>query len=113
MAWKKGESGNPNGRPRRTIVTDCIVRELLSAAEDGDGDKARSLAKSLVSRALNGDMRAAEICLDRVEGKPDQTIHVRRTARELADDELNNIAAGSSNRAAEPQESPEVTSSVH
>lgn len=113
MPFEKGKSGNPGGRSRRTLVTDAIVRELNAAAEDGDGIKARALAKTLVKRAIEGDTRAADIVLERVEGKAEQTINVRRTIREFTDEELAAIAAGSSESTSDPQDGAGEPSVVH
>lgn len=114
MPFQKGKSGNPGGRSnRRTLVTDAIVRELNTAADDGDGTKARQLAKTLVKRAMDGDTRAADIVLERVEGKAEQTINVRRTIREFTDEELAAIAAGSSPSASEPEGSEDEPGVLH
>jgi hypothetical protein len=113
MPFEKGKSGNPGGRSRRTLVTDSIVRELNAAAEDGDGNKARQLAKALVKKAIDGDTRAADIVLERVEGKAEQTINVRRTIREFTDEELAAIAAGSGESVAEPALFESEPSVVH
>lgn len=108
MPFQKGKSGNPGGRAsRRTLVTDAIVRELKEA------DKARALAKTLVQRAIDGDTRAADIVLERVEGKAEQTINVRRTIREFTDEELAAIAAGSSESASGPQDGESEASVLH
>lgn len=114
MTWKKGQSGSPGGRSnKRTLVTDSIVRELNSAADNGDGTKARALAATLVKRAIEGDTRAADIVLERVEGKAEQVINVRRTIRELADDELAAIASGSGDGVVNAEDEPQEPSQLH
>jgi hypothetical protein len=113
VTWKKGQSGNPGGRGSRRLVTDSLVRELSQAAEDGDGNKARSLAKALVKRAIEGDTRAADIVLERVEGKAEQVINVRRTIRDFTDDELLAIASGSGDGSNESSEESPEPSQLH
>ena len=58
--FKRGTSGNPNGRPKghRNKAT-LAMEELL------DGD-APALTRKVIERALEGDMVAMRLCLDRV-----------------------------------------------
>ena len=62
--FKPGQSGNPLGRPKKTSVGFELVAELhrkVTVRENGlehKMSKAAALAKSLVARALAGDMRA-------------------------------------------------------
>ena len=62
--FKSGKSGNPRGRPKKSTVGFELVQELnrcITIRENGTeqkATKAAALAKSLVARALGGDMRA-------------------------------------------------------
>lgn len=72
--FKKGVSGNPNGKPPGTLsMTNKIKEFLLEMGKDGEthGDK---LKRAIVLRAITkSDVLAKEI-LDRVDGKvPQQT----------------------------------------
>ena len=65
--FKKGASGNPNGRPKGTPDLKTIVRELLSAqvtvTEGGKKRKVSTLTATVMrlsEKALKGDMRAIE-----------------------------------------------------
>ena len=72
MAWKKGETGNPKGRPktagslaeaiRRTVDPDEVVAKLLKIAQDSPSDQTK--------------LRALEILLERGYKKPAQVIEV-------------------------------------
>ena len=82
MTFEPGNNANPNGRPKgRKIITDCINVELNSAADDGDGKKVRALARRLVDSAIEGNMTAASIVLERVEGKAGQTLDINHEVR--------------------------------
>lgn len=62
--FKPGQSGNPRGRPKKSTVGFELIQELnrsITIRENGTEQKtskAAALAKSLVARALGGDMRA-------------------------------------------------------
>jgi hypothetical protein len=68
--FKRGQSGNPKGRPKGTLNLETDLREELSeriAIREGERSlkvsKQRALLKSLVSKALKGDARAASLLL--------------------------------------------------
>ena len=63
--FKKGQSGNPRGRPRgsRNLATDLSAElgEKVTVREHGHSrtvSKQRALIKSLTQKAMNGDVRA-------------------------------------------------------
>lgn len=71
--WKKGQSGNPRGRPKgaRGIKTD-LRAELVSRMEirmNGhavSGTKQQLMLHTLTARAASGDVRATRILIDLV-----------------------------------------------
>lgn len=115
--FRKGQSGNPNGRPKRELVTTHIERELLQPAKEanqsGDVTKARKIAEQVVKMAEEGDKWAIQFVTERTEGRPDQPVSIRESVRELSDADLANIAAGSGDRASEPSPSAEISSKLH
>ena len=80
--WKKGESGNPNGAPRKENSLNNLLRERL---EDIDPDQERSnkdiIADALVALAKTGNLAAIERVWDRIEGKPHQSMDVTSNIR--------------------------------
>lgn len=73
--FKKGQSGNPNGRPKKLPELDKLLADVLSEEKDGI-TAAEAILKALRAKATKGDIRAAEVLLDRGWGKAKQTIDV-------------------------------------
>ncbi len=59
MPFSKGHSGNPKGKPRGTKDKRTELRELLRP-------HAPELVSKVVEKALEGDISAIKICLDRL-----------------------------------------------
>lgn len=57
--FAKGRSGNPSGRPKGALGKATRWREAL----EPHGDQ---LFKTAVEHALNGDMQALKLCLERI-----------------------------------------------
>ena len=70
--FKKGQSGNPNGRPRKLPALDKLMADVLGEEKDGI-TAGEAILKALRAKATKGDVRAAEVLLDRAYGKPKQT----------------------------------------
>jgi hypothetical protein len=66
--FKKGESGNPKGRPPAGKSFAERIRETVS-----DEDWTKIIEKA-TEQALTGDKAARDFLLDRTEGKPNQSI---------------------------------------
>jgi len=73
--FKKGESGNPNGRPRKLPEIDKLMADVLGEEKDGI-EAAKAILMALRSRATKGDVKAAEVLLDRAYGKAKQDLQV-------------------------------------
>ena len=72
--FQPGQSGNPNGRPKKLPSLDKLLPEVLGDELD-DNSKIRQILTKLAERALTkGGDRAAEILLARAFGAPKQTI---------------------------------------
>lgn len=69
--WKKGQSGNPAGRPKGSGVRDRLKR--LVTEEDG-GRIADALCDAATEAALKGDFRFWKEIVDSVDGPIAQKI---------------------------------------
>lgn len=92
--FKKGRSGNPKGRPPKLPALDALLAEVLGEEKDGL-TAAGAILRAIRLKATRGDVRAAEVLLDRAWGKPKQTItqniHTRKVA-DMTDEELDAAA---------------------
>ena len=79
--WKKGETGNPNGRPRKLPELTKLMADILGDEKNGLTTAERIL-KAIEAKALKGDIKAAEMLLDRGYGKPKQTQETNITSSE-------------------------------
>ena len=73
--FKKGESGNPNGRPKKLPELDKLLADVLGEEKDGI-TAAEAILKALRAKATKGDIRAAEVLLDRGWGKAKQSMDI-------------------------------------
>ncbi len=67
--WKPGQTGNPGGRPKWKPLTEGLHRLLEKEPNLSD-----ELIRSWVVKAGRGDVSAANMLWDRLEGKVTQTI---------------------------------------
>ena len=59
MAFKKGQSGNPKGRPKKSQNKTTEYKKLLAPHAD-------ELIAKLIGLALDGDVSAMRLCIDRI-----------------------------------------------
>ena len=75
--FKKGETGNPSGRPKLTKLTEALREQLAETLPDAPEETiAESIARELIKEAKSGNVQAAREIADRTEGKPKQSIDV-------------------------------------
>ena len=66
--WKKGQTGNPNGQPRKLPGLDKILADVLGKEKDGK-TAVEEIIEALEKQAKKGNIRAAEVLMDRAYGK--------------------------------------------
>ena len=79
---KKGETLNPNGRPKKLPELDKLLADVLGEEKDGI-TAGEAILKALRAKASKGDVRAAEVLLDRAYGKAKQTMDVSVSKKNL------------------------------
>src|SRR5690349_9336295 len=65
--FKPGQSGNPNGRPKGTTISEYLRRE--SEVLVGDRTKGEIVAEKAFDLAMGGDMKAIVFISERLDGK--------------------------------------------
>lgn len=107
--FKKGQSGNPQGRPKGSLnvatVVDRIMRERVVVNENGKRTtitKLEASVKQLLNKSASGDMRALQftIGLVRYAEASLETVRQRenRPMEDLTDEELIEIIKGNGNK---------------
>ena len=73
--FKRGESGNPNGRPKLPDLKEAMQSILNEGGKDGV-TALETILKRLRKMAADGNLKAIDILLDRAYGKAKQQIDV-------------------------------------
>jgi hypothetical protein len=68
--WQPGESGNPNGRPKKGYSISEMMKEMLG----NKPDVKESIGSVIVAKAMEGDMQAIKLVWEYMDGKPKQAI---------------------------------------
>ena len=74
--WGKGQSGNPKGRPKKIPELEKLLNEVLGDIDDKTSQFYK-IIEALTKKALKGDVRAAEVILNRAYGQPKQAIDLK------------------------------------
>jgi predicted ArsR family transcriptional regulator len=92
--WKKGQSGNPKGRPKKVFNYADELRVQLIAVDPKD-ERGRTYGQIIVAKQIElakmGSVRATNEILDRLLGKPPQAVAIADMRTQSRDDELAEI----------------------
>ena len=70
--WKKGQSGNPKGRPKKAVYVTTLLKEALGKVPKGEVQErtaAQLVVEALLRECFKGNVAAIKEVLDRAEGK--------------------------------------------
>ena len=92
--FKKGVSGNPAGRPKKSLCIPDMLRDIgCEPSGYKDDDKIKALLRMVYKQAIGGNMTAVQFIADRTEGRAVQTnvelIKRFKTVDEMTDEELD------------------------
>lgn len=80
--FKKGESGNPNGRPKIIPELRELLADVLSEKKD-DINAAKAILIAMRNKAIKGDVKAAEFLYGYAYGKASQNIDLTTKGEKL------------------------------
>ena len=80
--WKKGQSGNPNGRPKSGFALNEYITDLANVEIKNKKTMLEAVVAKVYKEALNGNMTAVNFLADRILGKPNQSIGIKDTTDE-------------------------------
>ena len=93
IPFKKGESGNPNGRPKGRLNRSTIAKkwlEVLSQEEIEDGvvkwlSNEEAITLALIQKARKGDVNAYKALMDSAYGTAKDTLDLNSTENKSID----------------------------
>lgn len=74
--FKKGQSGNPNGRPKKGFAIADILDSIGDTNYSGDKTMKEAILEKVYENALAGDLNCAKFIADRTEGTALQKMSV-------------------------------------
>ena len=92
-AWEKGESGNPNGRPKGSKNRSTIARHWLSIDQELKNpltglsetmSQEDLMTLALIKKARDGDVTAYKALMDSGYGAPVQQVEQQQTTIDLS-----------------------------
>ena len=92
--FKKGQSGNPAGRPPQIPELNLLLGKVLADEKNGM-TAAEAILRALLLKAIKGDVRSAEVIFERGWGKVTQQMKVTGVMgiKEMSEDELRQFIA--------------------
>ena len=80
--WKKGESGNPNGRPKKEFALNDHIRSFANLEGKDKKTMLEKVVETVYGEALAGNMTAVSFLADRILGKPQQSVSLKEESTE-------------------------------
>jgi hypothetical protein len=80
--WKKGKSGNPNGRPKKDFALNDHIRSIANLEDEDKKTVLEKVVQTVYNEALAGNMTAVSFLADRILGKPQQSVSLKEESTE-------------------------------
>jgi len=98
--WQKGQSGNPNGRPKVYSITESI-RDQLQKYPDGQGKNKKTylelITKKIFDKAvIDGDINMLKAVWNYMDGMPKQSVDTNIDLKVSISKIINNLEDGGS-----------------
>lgn len=75
--WKKGQKPEGAGRPRKLPSLDSALKKVFGVTADDEVSKVELILEAMYKQAIKkGNVQAANLILDRMHGKPRQTVEI-------------------------------------
>ena len=75
--WKKGQTGNPNGQPRKLPSLNFALTKVFGVTSEDEVSKIELILEAMYKQAIKkGNVQAANLILDRMHGKPKQAVEI-------------------------------------
>ncbi len=100
--FKKGQSGNPKGRPKSALKDIKVVLQDLLGQEKNGAQLIDGLMTVVVNKALKGDLKAVEMLLGYTYGKATQRTEITGAEGEKIDFTIN-VVQGKENLPYKPE----------
>ena len=81
--FARGVSGNPKGRPKGLTITELLRQQAEQVVDESGRTKGEMMAEVAFRLALEGDMRAIEFIIQRLDGKVPDNVQVSGDAASL------------------------------
>ena len=85
--FKKGQSGNPGGRPKEKPFREALLAEIAKGGDDLKG--LRKVARGLLHKSGSGDISAIRELANRLDGPPEATLDFSASAGTGTEDEVS------------------------
>lgn len=84
-SFKPGQSGNPNGRPKKGTSLTELMREYLQEIDPATGKERRqTFIEKVQALAQKGDATALKLVWNYLEGMPQQSVDVTSKGESIA-----------------------------
>ena len=82
-SFKPGQSGNPNGRPKRDWTVAGLIEQAMEQEDETGVPYKKAVYEKLVKMAKDGDIQAVKEVNQRLDGMPKQSTDITTNGESL------------------------------